>query len=56
MRDETLIVAVIGIAAVAILAAFFGGFIFGGRNQGVIFDRDDRGRIAGIFSVNNVVR
>ena len=56
MKDETLLAVVVGIAAVAIMAAFFGGFIFGGRNQGVIFDRDDRGRISGIFSVANLVR
>lgn len=57
MKDsEILIVAVIGIAAAAVLAAFFGGFIFGGRNQGVIFDRDSNGRISGIFNVANYVR
>ena len=58
MADDgnLLIMAVLGIAVAAILAAFFGGFIFGGRNQGVVFDRDDRGRIAGIFSIPNVVR
>lgn len=44
-----LLIAAIGIAAVAILAAFFGGFIFGGRNQGIIFSRDDRGRIESIM-------
>jgi len=54
--SEILIVAVIGIAAAAVLAAFFGGFIFGGRNQGVIFDRDSNGRISGIFNVANYVR
>lgn len=57
MKDnDLLIIAVIGIATAAILAAFFGGFIFGGKNQGVIFDRDDKGRISGIFSMANIIR
>jgi hypothetical protein len=55
-EDNILMIAVLGIAVAAIFAAFFGGFIFGGKNQGVIFDRDDRGRISGIFNVANMVR
>ena len=58
MADDSnlLIIAVLGIAVAAIFAAFFGGFIFGGKNQGVIFDRDTSGRISGIFNVSNMVR
>jgi len=57
MKDENLIIiAVLGIAVVAIIASFFGGFIFGNKGQGVVFDRDEKGRIAGIFSLPNVVR
>lgn len=50
MKDDSLIlIAVIGITAVAIIAAFFGGFVFGGKGQGIVFGRDATGRIESIM-------
>jgi len=48
-ETDLLIIVVIGIATVAILAAFFGGFIFGGKGQSIIFGRDSSGRIESLI-------
>lgn len=50
-KMDLLIVAVIGIAVVAIMAAFFGGFIFGGKGTGIHFGRDTTGRIETIMRI-----
>ena len=50
-RKDTnlLIMAVLGIAVAAIFAAFFGGFVFGGKGHGIHFGRDASGRIETIM-------
>jgi cytochrome bd-type quinol oxidase subunit 2 len=54
--DSMTLLFIAGIVVVSIVAAFAVGFIFGNRGQGVVFDRDQNGRISGIFTVPNVMR
>ncbi len=50
LKDDSLVlIIVLSIAAVAVLAAFFGGFIFGGKGQNIVFSRDTSGRIESII-------
>ena len=50
MKDENLLlIGVLVIASIAIIAAFFGGFVFGNKGQGIVFSRDDKGRIESIL-------
>jgi hypothetical protein len=57
MKDDTIVlIAIASIAAVAIIAAFFGGFVFGNRGQGIIFSRDDKGRIESIMQLPSMFK
>lgn len=53
-KIDLVIIAVIGVAVVAIIAAFFGGFIFGGKGTGIHFGRDASGRIETIMRIPSI--